>query len=210
MNKTLLAFNFRGTFGSGKSVVPSMYVKDTEEAEAELVFQHPSSKKILYTVLHKHKLVIVGGYKTDCGGIDTFVPFTTAVDAIHDAAQRAKELEYDLIMEGVILSSTLSGSLKIYRHLEENGFTVVPIYMGTSSEQCVENVRKRNGGKPLKQLHSITSKHHHVWDNQKPKMEAQRKVWVFKTRDVDTVGMYKRFRSLRAKLHKEVPNEDKS
>jgi len=206
MTMNNFAFNFRGTFGSGKSVVPLNLYRRTPENERETCFRPPSLKKVLFVVLHPYKIVIVGGYDKACGGIDSFIPFATAVEAIEAAATRAKELGYDLIMEGVILSSTLSGSLNIYKSMQENyDLTPVPIFMNTPPERCVENVNFRNGGKGLKDGgESIRSKHHGVWDNQRPQIAKHYPVKIFKTEGINTDQMVERFLALQKKLHKEA------
>lgn len=196
------AFNFRGTFGSGKSVVPLLMFRNTPEEEREVV-RLPSSNKIQYVVIHPYKTVIVGGYEKACGGIDTFIPFTLAVVAIEAAATRAIALGYDLIMEGVILSSTLSSSLKIFEKLEDDFSMIpVPIYMNTPPERCVANVTHRNGGKGLKDGgDNINKKYRNIWVNQRPQMAEKYPIKVFKTDGIDTEGMLARFLKLQKKLH---------
>jgi hypothetical protein len=115
--------------------------------------------------------IVVGAYKTACGGLDTVPSFDLSFSATAEAARLAQEhadLKWNgqgatVIAEGVLASTVWSSWSLFDRNMEANGHQFAWCYLDTPLEACFERIRARQAaaGKAGKVIKAdlVTDKH---------------------------------------------------
>lgn len=167
---TLLAINIRGTHGSGKSVVPNLVVK--RDPDIRMIKNKKGSNKPIM-VSPRYKLIILGKYTGEGGGgIDNIKPAALYTDMLLDACKLAHKYGYDILFEGQILAGVYPLSSKMFSIAKEQCITPVILYLDVPHDQCVTNILKRNGGKPIHEEY-VEQKHRAVWGNTKKRLDEE-------------------------------------
>lgn len=145
-----MIINLRGTNGSGKSTVArGLMALDTRTRVINLA---PSGQKGFMTTyvqgyhIPKLDMVVVGLYKTDCGGCDGI----KTQELVHESVKYAAKFTEHVFFEGVIVSTIFSSYLRLSKELRKEGKPFVWAYLDTPVELCLERVYKRNDGEELK------------------------------------------------------------
>jgi thymidylate kinase len=144
--------NLRGTNGSGKSTVARGLIMVDPEARivylAEYKTEAGAERWVPGYHVPKLDLVVVGPYRTDCGGCDAIK--TQAL--VKEAVRKAASLTTHVLFEGVIVSTLFSGYLELSKGLVADGRTPLAwCYLDTPVEECLRRIQVRNGGKPIKE-----------------------------------------------------------
>ena len=166
----ITVYNIRGTNGSGKSTLARAYSKPPEGEELsmsgplDLHWYHsptqrdPDRRKSVEgfgITTPKLSTVLVGSYKTACGGLDAVPDFARSFSAINKAVKLLEVSatpgsEQAVIAEG-ILASTVWGSWGDYAMKLRTGQAAVPsntarvafCYLDTPLEVCLERIVRR-------------------------------------------------------------------
>lgn len=144
--------NLRGANGSGKSTVafklmerqPTGFVKEVQLAE----YTTPKGARRAVPGYHLLglDLIVVGPYRTQCGGCDGIKTQELIKQSVHVARGIARHVFF----EGVIVSTLFSGYLEASRLLrEEMGEGITWAYLDTPLETCLSRIQTRNGGKTI-------------------------------------------------------------
>lgn len=131
--------NIRGTNGSGKSTVMRHLIDLFKMDEVDWTENASGYKST------RHKIAVVGKYKTACGGCDGIHPQQHIKDAILEAFSRGSKI---VLFEGIMASLTFGPWAEF---VEANGLEPVWAYLDTPPELCLERIYKRNGGKAIKE-----------------------------------------------------------
>lgn len=137
-----------GSSGSGKSTAARRIIEQYSSRSRvySKARQSKVSRPICYllrggrSAVDGHPLrpaVIPGHYDVDCGGCDTL-----QVEEVFDITQQSLAAGYDVILEGLILSSLVGRVLKMH----EEGVPVMMAAMNTPIQECIENINKRRAG----------------------------------------------------------------
>lgn len=143
-----MIINLRGTNGSGKSTV-ARALMGTDPEEVELAeFQTPAGKwrQVIGYRNPALGLIVVGPYRTDCGGCDGVKTQDLICEAVTSAA---KDFNQHVFFEGVIVSTLFSRYAKLADELGRDEFVFA--YLDTPLAVCLKRIQKRNGGKPIKE-----------------------------------------------------------
>lgn len=159
-------YNIRGANGSGKTTLARNFVpknfnnfgaKDLNNCMVDLHWYDSPTKKDPRRMKsvegyrqHEGDLstILVGSYRTACGGLDSVPSFDKSFSAIDCAINILETMTSDsyraVIAEGVI-SSTVWGSWGQYadRLREEGRARMVFCYLNTPLELCLERIRRR-------------------------------------------------------------------
>lgn len=140
--------NIRGCNGSGKSTVP-LIMAETDEDMYVKTYDFQGKEKKLLTVFPTYKWVALGSYLNKTGGMDTL----PNKEAIEYALERAIEdfPEYDILMEGILFSTTFGTYGDMFKDVEEQGIKVLIVTLNPPLEVCLQRIQKRNGGKLIKE-----------------------------------------------------------
>ena len=144
-NPDLYFISLRGANGSGKSSIAHHLVKSDPDA----VYIYVNGlKKIAFTYCPNYNILLLGGYKTQCGGCDTLV-----MKQIVPLLKLAWMTTANVIYEGAIVGDSKAS---YYDRLKELNNTLFHrkwgfAYLHMTAEECIARVYKRNGGKPIKE-----------------------------------------------------------
>lgn len=158
----MLIINVRGTNGSGKSTVAHTLLKEygfdplkvnqpeTQTPMIDLV-HYADPKTGRHKIVEGHvikplKLILVGSYRTQCGGADG-IP---TQNLIKEAVAKAASMNHHVLFEGVIISTLFSGYRELSKVMRGAGHAYNWVYLGTPLEECLSRIQARNGGKPIK------------------------------------------------------------
>ncbi len=161
-----LIINIRGCNGSGKSTIVMGLIKDPKKF---VVYKHIEGRKSKFgilTVFPSYKTVALGTYFNKTGGADRFPNKATIQKAFWYALRNYPE--YDLILEGITISTTASTYIELFMKAEKKfpkRKTIIYSF-NTPLEVCLERVYKRNGGKPIDE-DSVKSKYVTVQNSSK-------------------------------------------
>lgn len=141
--------NIRGCNGAGKSTIPLSMLDDPELSES-YIYSSDAKRIATITVFPTYGWVALGKYSNKCGGLDTIKDIATVERALEYALIRYPK--YDLIMEGILCSTTYSSYADMYRKVEKK-YSVQPIILSLMPpvEVCLARIQERNGGKLIKE-----------------------------------------------------------
>lgn len=148
MNNRVLV-NIRGCNGSGKSTIPLSMMDDPDMCVETLV-DSCGQKIAALTVFPSYGWVALGTYFNKTGGMDTL----SCLEAIKTALHAAICLypDYDVLMEGILCSTTFSSYAALFHEVEEAyGMRVLILSLLPPVEEAIKRVYTRNGGKPVKE-----------------------------------------------------------
>lgn len=138
--------NLRGTNGSGKSTVArKLFSSGAGAKEIDLApYYTPKGQKryVIGYEVPENDLIVVGSYRTECGGCDAI----KTQDLVCEAVRHASGLAAHVFFEGVIVSTLFSR----YMNLSKELGGLVWAYMDTPLDVCLERISRRNGGKAIK------------------------------------------------------------
>lgn len=143
MSKRVIV-NIRGCNGAGKSTIPMSMMNDEKMFVQE--YEWNGKKKGMLTVFPSYGWVALGTYFNKTGGCDIL----STKEMTEFALMRAVEdfPEFDIILEGIILSTVFSTYGEFFQSLEEEfDRKVIIMTLTTPAELCIERIYKRNGGK---------------------------------------------------------------
>ncbi len=145
-----MIINLRGTNGSGKSTVARGLLEGLETREVELApYLTPGGVPRVVAGLYApaRDLIVVGPYRTACGGCDAI----KTQDLVKESVRRAAALACHVFFEGVIISTLYSGYRALSDELRAAGHHYTWAYLDTPLEVCLARIQARNGGKPIKE-----------------------------------------------------------
>lgn len=157
-----LIVNIRGCNGAGKSTIP-MCMMDDEKMFVQS-YEWEGKEREMLTVFPTYGWVALGTYFTKTGGCDRFSSKSMTEYALERAVEDFPD--YDVILEGIILSTVFSTYGDFFKNLEEEyGRKVVIVTLTTPIETCIERIYNRNGGKPfneelVRQKHGMVMRSH--------------------------------------------------
>lgn len=135
--------NIRGTNGSGKSSLARQFIQDG--------FQHiyvEGMKNPAFTYSKDYNVLVLGHYKTACGGCDALVKAQ-----IVRLLKLAWMTTCNIVFEGVLVSDSGNPYADYMKELNDTlkprkwGFA----YLDLPLEVCLARIYKRNGGKQIKE-----------------------------------------------------------
>lgn len=159
-----LVINIRGTNGSGKTTLARRFLPpnlngDAQGGPVDLVrFPSPTKRDPgRQGVVEGYgnsslRTIVVGSYKTACGGLDTINSFDRQHAAIRAAIRILERLPPDPIQKAVqdtviaegILASTVFGSWgEFASDLKETDHQFAFVYLQTPLEVCLERIKSR-------------------------------------------------------------------
>jgi gluconate kinase len=135
--------NLRGTNGSGKSTVARALLAGREPIDlAPYVTPGGEKRAVLGHRVPSLNLIVVGPYRTVCGGCDAIKTQDLVCESVRMAAGMARHVFF----EGVIVSTLFTRYLELSREL--GGLTWA--YLDTPPDVCLRRIQERNGGKAIK------------------------------------------------------------
>lgn len=153
-----MILNIRGPSGSGKSTAVRQFLKcygnekmfDTVNGKTRLVgYRIPAKENGGQS---QNDIYLLGSYETACGGCDKLTGGGGSTDLVESMVSDYSKKGH-VIFEGLLIS-TLDRWIEFAKHHE--GFRVY--YMDTPLDQCIANVKTRNGGKAFNHG-NVRSKH---------------------------------------------------
>lgn len=146
MNNTVL--HLVGANGAGKSVVP----KELYDLSNDKVPIYDSEGLgINATLLRDYRVIVIGSYKTNCGGADG-LSGKGGLDRINRAVRDvlAEELYNGMFVfiEGVIIG-TIVNIVRVNELVRSYQSTYVLVHCNIPLEVCLSRVYSRNGGKQI-------------------------------------------------------------
>lgn len=164
--KTFNFINIRGCNGSGKTTVISQMMKYDTPFEVTDTFN--GKPAVILTVFPNFKFACLGRYIGDrkCGGCDIFSKFQPQYESMMDFYSQTLEkiwnIGFNIIMEGVIVSTINSSYAELFKKLTDKGTRkVYGYFITTPLDICISRVLERNGGKDIN-LKLITRKRNSV------------------------------------------------
>ena len=141
-----MILNLRGPNGSGKSTVARALLAAGEAPIplAPYVTPRGAERRVLGARVASLDLIVVGPYRTDCGGCDAIKTQELVCESVRLAARQAKHVFF----EGVIVSTLFSRYLTLSREHPRAPFLWA--YLDTPLDLCLARIQTRNGGKPIK------------------------------------------------------------
>lgn len=148
MCKALLV-NIRGTNGSGKSTIPRAIIRHDKNVEYRV--QAYSDAKVELVICHTYKIIFVGRYHTQCGGLDTIDTTQHVEDAIWCAVRQQDCKGYTIVCEGILASTVKSTYARIFTELSQSHWQIKPIvlFLDPPLDVCLQRIYARNGGKTI-------------------------------------------------------------
>lgn len=141
--------NIRGCNGSGKSTIP-LSMMDDPKVCIETLMDNTGKKVTAFTVFPSYKWIALGTYLNKTGGLDTISSIEAIKIALHAAI--CMYPEYDVLMEGIICSTTFSSYASLFHEVEKAyGMRVLVISIMPPVEEAIKRVYARNGGKQIKE-----------------------------------------------------------
>jgi hypothetical protein len=138
--------NLRGCNGSGKSTIARALFQGEDYHEIDLAPYHTPKGALRHVagyLVPSRSLVVVGPYRTDCGGCDAVKTQDLVCESVRMAAVRAP----NVFFEGVIVSTIFQRYYALSRELGG----MVWAYLDTPLEVCLARIQARNGGKEIKE-----------------------------------------------------------
>lgn len=95
------------------------------------------------------RVVGIGRYTSDCGGVDTLKPLSNVYRLGKLAADKFEDA--NILMESLLMSGLFSSPLKFFLSMKyDRGFDVEVCFLFASLRESLQRVFVRNGGKPIK------------------------------------------------------------
>lgn len=149
MSKNRMLVNIRGCNGAGKSTIP-LSMMDDPDVFIETLVDNAGKKVAAFTVFPKYNWIALGTYLTKTGGLDTISCIEAVKIALHAAI--CMYPEYDVLMEGILCSTTFSSYAAMFHEVEKTyGMRVLIISIMPPVEEAIKRVYARNGGKQIKE-----------------------------------------------------------
>lgn len=149
MLKNRVLVNIRGCNGAGKSTIPLSMMNDPDMC-VETLLDSQGQRVAAITVFPSYGWVALGTYFNKTGGLDTI----SCIEAVKTALHAAICLypDYDVLMEGILCSTTFSSYSVIFHDIEAiYGMRVIILSLMPPVEEAIKRVYSRNGGKPVKE-----------------------------------------------------------
>lgn len=144
-----LLVNIRGCNGAGKSTIPMSMMSDPNRFVQELLYSD-GKRMSAFTVFPSYGWIALGTYFNKTGGLDGIRNMECTIAALYAAVGMYPG--YDIIMEGILCSTVFSSYSALYHSIEaQTDRQVIILSLLPSIEVCLDRVRKRNGGKPIKE-----------------------------------------------------------
>lgn len=141
-----MIINLRGPNGSGKSTVAFKLIALGAESPIQLArYETPKGAERFVEgyYIPSLDLIVVGAYRTACGGCDGI----KTQDLVKSSAHIARGMARHVFFEGVIVSTLFGGYYELSKGLrEEFGEGLTWAYLDTPRAVCLERIQKRNGG----------------------------------------------------------------
>ena len=150
--KNLKFVNIRGCNGSGKTTVIKEMMKYSNHFEVTETINNKCT--VICTVFPEFNFLSFGSYTRDCGGCDVFSKFKPEFEsmvAFYDHfLDKFWNVKFNIIMEGVIISTINSTYSELFRKYQDrNTREVIGYFFTTPLEVCKERVLSRNKGKEI-------------------------------------------------------------
>lgn len=148
ITQTLLV-NIRGCNGSGKSTIP-MLMLETDEYSFEVLWNYEGKSRTIATVFPTYQYIALGHYHSKCGGMDSM----KTTDEIRLAVELLWNLNYNIIMEGIMASTVRQTYVDLFSRLQKEQHIkreVIVYNIIPSLDTCLKRIQERNGGKPIKE-----------------------------------------------------------
>lgn len=142
--------NIRGCNGSGKSTIPLSMMNDPDMWVWDI--NGSDGKRICsFTVFPSFKWIALGTYFNKTGGLDTIRDKETVHGCLFAALEAFPE--YDILMEGILASTTFSSYAELFKTVEAKypETKVIIVSLMPPVEVAIDRVYQRNGGKPVKE-----------------------------------------------------------
>ena len=140
--------NIRGTNGSGKSSIPMSFLKE-DKCAFELIYYVENKERVIATVFPSFGWMALGAYRTKCGGLDGYSSNKQTIDSL----DLVWDLNYNIIMEGVLASTIRSTYEKLFSNINDkhtNTREILICSLLPPFDVCLQRISSRNGGKPVK------------------------------------------------------------
>lgn len=144
-----LLVNIRGCNGSGKSTIP-LSMLNTDEYSFEVIWRIQGKERVIATVFPSYEYIALGHYHSKCGGMDSM----KTTDEIKTAVKVLWNLNYNILMEGIMASTVRQTYIDLFTHTNEVQDTkrnIVIYNLLPPLEVCLQRIQARNGGKPIKE-----------------------------------------------------------
>lgn len=147
---TRVLVNIRGCNGSGKSTIPISMMKDPEMWVWD-ISGSDGKRRCSFTIFPSFKWIALGTYFNKTGGLDTIRDKATVRECLFAALDAFPE--YDVLMEGILASTTFSSYSELFSEVERYypDTQVIILSLLPPVEVAIQRVYKRNGGKPVKE-----------------------------------------------------------
>lgn len=141
--------NIRGCNGAGKSTIP-ISMLNSDENSFELTWMVKGKERVIATVFPKYNFLALGHYHSKCGGMDSM----KTTDEIKLAVDVLWNLDYNILMEGIMASTVRQTYIDLFNNLNESKeekreiiiYNIIP-----SLKVCLDRIQLRNGGKEIKE-----------------------------------------------------------
>ena len=141
--------NIRGCNGSGKSTIPIMMM-NTDPYSFEVTWIVEGKERVIATVFPSYNYAALGKYSTACGGMDSM----KTTDEIKSAVNILWNLNYNLIMEGIMASTVRQTYIDLFTQLNQVHKLqreIIIYNLLPPLQVCLDRIQIRNGGKPIKE-----------------------------------------------------------
>lgn len=147
--KQRMLVNIRGCNGSGKSTIP-LSMMDDPELFVETLIDSKGEKVVSLTIFPSYGWVALGTYFNKTGGLDTVRCIEAVKIGIHAAI--CLYPDYDILMEGILCSTTFSSYAAIFHEVETTyPMKTLILSLMPPVEVAINRVYTRNGNKPIKE-----------------------------------------------------------
>lgn len=148
-NTQLKLINIRGCNGSGKSTIP-IQMMETDPYTFEVVWQVDGKERVIATVFPSYQYAALGHYHSKCGGMDSM----KTTDEIKSAVNVMWDLDYNIIMEGIMASTVRQTYIDLFTDLNKSHQLqreIIVFNLLPPLQVCLNRIQSRNGGKPIKE-----------------------------------------------------------
>lgn len=116
----------------------------------ETLIDSNGEKVVALTVFPSYGWVALGTYFNKTGGLDTVRCIAATRIGLHAAI--CLYPDYDILMEGILCSTTFSSYAEMFQEVERvYGIQPIIISLMPPVEEAIRRVYSRNGGKPVKE-----------------------------------------------------------
>lgn len=139
--------SIRGTHGSGKSTIVKKILDSYKHHEIQEQATTPSGKAKLRTLGYLvymptgRNMLVVGPYKTACGGCDSIQPYSDIWEIVETYGT---SLDRDVLLEGALVSSSYGS---IGQNMNAWGANAVFAFLDTPLERCLDRIFARRVAK---------------------------------------------------------------